>query len=192
MGGARQRTDPPVRFRPLSAAASATLGLALLASCSTRVVPEPRSATPAPTPAPAPPPPAPQAADWQDWPLTAGTWVYRQGAADLSALYGPPASEALLTLSCDHSTRRIRLSVAGVASGSQTLTIRTSYGVLQWPAESVAGAMPQLVATRAASDQGLDWIVFSRGRFTVEAPGRAPLVLPTWAEPARVVEDCRG
>lgn len=123
-----------------------------------------------------------------------GTWVYRQSGTDQSALYAPPAGEALLTLSCDRASRRIRMSVAATseATTSRMLTIRTSYGVLQWPAESVAGARPQLVATRAASDQGLDWIVFSRGRFTVEAPGRAPLVLPTWAEPARVVEDCRG
>lgn len=181
-------------LRPLAAGAAAALGLALLASCAPRIVPEPRSVTPpAPAPTPPPPRPVPLADDWQDWPLTPGTWVYRQSATDQSALYGPPASEALLTIACDRASRRIRLSVAGASgsAGSQMLTIRTSYGVLQWPADST-GAMPQLVATRAASDQGLDWIIFSRGRFTVEAPGRAPLVLPTWAEPARVVEDCRG
>ncbi len=195
MGGTGQRTDAPVTQRPLLTAAIAALGVTLLASCAPRIVPEPRPAPPALTPAPEPPPPAPLAADWQDWPLTPGTWVYRQRTADPSALYGPPAAEPVLTIACDRTARQIRLSVAGpaAASGSQMLTIRTSYGVLQWPAASAAGAASQqLVATRAAGDQGLDWMVFSRGRFTVEVPGRAPLVLPTWAEPARVVEDCRG
>jgi hypothetical protein len=43
-----------------------------------------------------------------------------------------------------------------------------------------------------ASDPFLDQIVFSRGRFAVEAQGQARLILPTWPEPARVVEECRG
>lgn len=192
MGGARQRPDAPVTIRPILAAAGA-LSLALVASCTPRVVPEPRPAPPPPA-APAPPPPAPLAGDWQDWPLTPGTWVYRQSPSDQSARYGPPASEALLTISCDRTARRISVSVPRTdgATDGRMLTIRTSYGVLQWPAAASGGAMPQLVATRAASDQGFDWILFSRGRFTVEVPGHAALVLPTWAEPARVVEDCRG
>ena len=181
-----------MRLRP-SHLAAAAFAVTLLASCSPRIVPEPKAAPAAPAPAPTPPPPAPLAEDWQDWPVTPGTWVYRPGPAEPSALYGARESEAQVTLACDRTSRRVTLSVAAAGDmGPQMLTIRTSYGVLQWPADMVAGAMPRLTATRAASDQGLDWIVFSRGRFTVEVPGRAPLVLPTWAEPVRVVEDCRG
>ena len=47
-------------------------------------------------------------------------------------------------------------------------------------------------ATLSAGDPILDAMVFSRGRFTVEAPGLPMLVLPTWPAPARVIEDCRG
>jgi hypothetical protein len=43
----------------------------------------------------------------------------------------------------------------------------------------------------AATDPLLDAIAFSRGRFAVEAPGLPTLILPTWPEPARVVEECR-
>lgn len=195
MGGTGQRTDAAVTLRSLLAtAAAATLGLALLTSCAPRIVPEPSPAPARRAPPPPPPPPPPLAADWQDWPLTPGTWIYRQSATDQSALYGPRESEWDVALRCDRTSRRITLSVQGgvPASGSAMLTIRTSYGVLQWPAQQDADGYGTTVATRAASDQGLDWIVFSRGRFTVEVPGRAPLVLPTWAEPARVVEDCRG
>ena len=49
-----------------------------------------------------------------------------------------------------------------------------------------------LEAMRTASDPGLDQIAFSRGRITIEQPGQPTLVLPTWAEPVRVIEDCRG
>jgi hypothetical protein len=43
-----------------------------------------------------------------------------------------------------------------------------------------------------ARDPLLDQIAFSRGRFTIEAPGAAMLVIPAWPEAARVIEDCRG
>jgi hypothetical protein len=36
-----------------------------------------------------------------------------------------------------------------------------------------------------------DQIVFSRGRFLVRVAGGGDLVLPTWPEPARLIEECR-
>ena len=81
---------------------------------------------------------------------------------------------------CDSATRRITLTRPG-ATGA--LTITTSYAPITWPTSPVA---------LAASDPALDRIAFSRGRFTVESAGTARLVLPAWAEPARVIEDCRG
>ena len=44
----------------------------------------------------------------------------------------------------------------------------------------------------AVTDPLLDAMAFSRGRFVVEQPGQAPLVLPPYAEIGRVIEDCRG
>ena len=54
-----------------------------------------------------------------------------------------------------------------------------------------AGSQPTLVVALPARDPLLDAIVFSRGRFAVEAQGFAPIYAPTWPEIARVVEDCR-
>jgi hypothetical protein len=48
-----------------------------------------------------------------------------------------------------------------------------------------------LAATLAASDPLLDAIAFSRGRIAIEAPGTPLLIVPSWPEPARVIEDCR-
>ena len=53
------------------------------------------------------------------------------------------------------------------------------------------GAGPSQVATLSARDPLLDAIGFSRGRFAVEVAGLPDLILPTWAETERVVEDCR-
>jgi hypothetical protein len=44
----------------------------------------------------------------------------------------------------------------------------------------------------AAADPILDAMAFSRGRVLVEMEGQQPIILPSWAEIARIVEDCRG
>jgi hypothetical protein len=48
-----------------------------------------------------------------------------------------------------------------------------------------------LAADIATTDPILDAMAFSRGRVLVEMEGQQPVILPTWAEIARIVEDCR-
>ena len=75
------------------------------------------------------------------------------------------------------------------SAGGNALTIRTSNLMRTLPAT----ARPDgTAATISANDPLLDAIAFSRGRFTIEQPGVAPLVLRPWAEVARVIEDCRA
>ena len=150
------------------------------ASCAPKPAPEaerppPRTQLPTPRPSPAPPAPQPMAG-WADMALTPGDWTYR--AEDPTAVYGGGA----FTLRCDPAVRRVTLSRGGAAGG---LTVRTSYGD-----RALAGGPSGAILP--ASDPFLDQIVFSRGRFAVEAEGQTRLVLPTWPEPARVVEECRG
>ncbi len=169
-------TDAPASTRPARA----------------RPAPAPRPApTPAPTLTPAPPPATPVAAAtaWADRPLTPGNWTYRPEPSGSIALFGSPA-QPLLTLRCDRASRRVILTRAGAGQGA--MVIRTSYGAVSWPATAQGGAQPALVAARAASDAVLDQMAYSRGKIGVEAQGAAPLVLPAWAEIARVVEDCRA
>lgn len=162
--------------------------LLLAAACA------PKAEAPAPRPAPAqprplPPQPAPPAAvpNWSDIPLTAGSWSYSDEDDGSRAIFGV-ANNASFTVRCDRRQRRIMLSRQGPATGGQ-MTIRTSFGARNLP---IAGGSAHSDATVAASDPFLDSMVFSRGRFTVEAPGLAMLVVPTWPEPARVIEDCRS
>ncbi|MDF0541369.1 hypothetical protein PX699_03365 [Sphingobium sp. H39-3-25] len=182
-------TMPFRALRPIS-----ILTLALLSSC---VAPPPEAPRPTPAPAPMPaPPPAPEApppsADWTLWPLTPGSWAYRPQASGGVAVFSPPQGAPLATIRCELSTRRVMISRGGVPSHSAaTMIIRTSFGSAQWPATMQAAPVPQVLATRGANDQTLDQIAYSRGRFSIDVPGMATLILPTWAEITRVIEDCR-
>lgn len=153
----------------------------LAAACSTPApVPAPR---PAPVPQAAVPPKPVVAADWRDRPYTPGGWHY----ADHVATYGPENAPTLFALRCDLDHRLIILSVAGSVP---TLTIRTSYAERDWPAHPGAGGRSQI--SFMPTDPQLDQIAFSRGRFSVSGPGLPEIDIPAWAEPSRVIEDCRS
>lgn len=156
--------------------ATGVAAAALLAACASRPepAPAPERAAPArrtPPPVLAPPPARADAQDWRDLPLAAGDWTYDSGAKE--ARYGD------FSLRCDPARGQVVVARAGAAG---SLRLRTTYGERILPAGSAL----------AATDPLLDDIAFSRGRFTVDAPGSSTLVLPAWPEPARVVEDCRG
>jgi hypothetical protein len=144
-----------------------------------------------PRPAPAPPPPPPAAVDWSLLPLTAGGWVYNASAETSQAMYGPPNGGAFFVVRCDRARRQVSLWREGPASGN-VMTVRTSGGARNLPLSVQAEPLAYVWSALPASDRLLDQIAFSRGRFTVEVPGTQMLVLPSWSEPARVVEDCRG
>lgn len=152
--------------------------LAAMSACVPKPVAPPPAPEPAPRPAPAPAP-APPPADWRDLPLTPGGWVYASEAADSQARFG--ASAPSFTVRCDRASRQIILTREGAAAGA--MTIRTSFGARSFPTSS---------ARIGARDPILDSMAFSRGRFTVQVPGTAMLVIPSWPEPARVIEDCRA
>jgi hypothetical protein len=150
--------------------------IALVGACVPTV-----EAPPAPSSAPvvqpvAPPPPRPRPVDWQDWPVTPGRWRY--DAATRSASFGS------VRLACIPAARQLVFATGVPAPGP--VTIRTTSTVRALPAS------PDGQVRLAAADRLLDAIAFSRGRFTVEVPGRAPMVLPPHAEIGRVIEDCRA
>ncbi|MDB5721210.1 MAG: hypothetical protein JWP15_1828 [Alphaproteobacteria bacterium] len=119
-------------------------------------------------------------------PLTPGDWRYQQDSGGSEAVFAA-AGAGIFSVRCERSGRSIVLT--RFAGGGSRLRLTTTYGTraLTGRAEGAGVA-----ATVAASDSLLDAIAFSRGRFTVESESGAMLVLPSWPEPARVVEDCRG
>lgn len=162
--------------------------LAVLAGCVAPSVPPPAPArpVPVPAPAPAPAPPPPASSDWRDWPLSPGGWSYRPDSRGSVALFGS-AGDPAFTLRCDRSARQLQLTRRGAAAG--TMTVRTSSTARSL---TTGGATDGASATLPANDQLVDAMGYSRGRFIVETPGMAPLVVPAWAEVLRVAEDCRG
>ena len=166
--------------------------LAAAAGCMPRREPPPAPEPQVPiAPPPVQAPPPPPRADWRDIPLSAGSWSYRNEGQVTFALFGPANSEPSLIVRCDRAARQVRLSRQGGAAGG-AMTVRTSYSARSFPLAVQAQASPYVSAALPASDRFLDQMAFSRGRFTVEVPGLPMLVVPAWAEPARVVEDCRG
>ncbi len=169
-------------------------GLALsvaVAACVEKAPPPPPRPAPLPTRAPAPlPPPPPPAADWRDWPLTPGDWVYRQDARGSIALFGRPGGDAVLTVRCDIAARMIYLSRSG-AGGPAPATIRTTSTARTLGLTPTGGTPPYLAVALAPRDSLLDAMGFSRGRFIIEQAGYPTLVIPAWAEIERVTEDCR-
>ena len=155
------------------------------------VAPAPRVAhAPAPVIMPVPrPEPTLLAADWRNWPATAGSWSYRADGRGSVAMFGRPGADAQAVLRCERDSGHVFLSVAGAAAGA--VTVRTSSVARTVPMAPTGGTPAYLAASLAPADPLLDAIAFSRGRFALSLPGTAPLVLPAWAEVGRVVEDCR-
>jgi hypothetical protein len=157
--------------------------LAALAACVPRTPPPAPQPPPPPASAPASPPappPSPPAPAWEDAALAPGDWSYAGGATPQAVFAG--AEGPVFMLRCMPGGR-----IALQRPGGGALTIVTSFGARTLPGTGADGQ-----AALPASDLLFDQIAFSRGRFLVRAAGAEDLVLPTWAEPERLIEDCRS
>ena len=146
---------------------------------------------PAPVPTPTPTPPAISTGEWTERTATPGEWIYRRDERGSLALFGAANQDALLTLRCELPGRQMYLTRAGASDTPVPLTIRTTSGLASFSAQPTGGTPPYVGIKLAPTDIILDRIIYSRGRFLVEGGG-APLIMPSWPEIARVVEDCRG
>ena len=167
-----------------------------LAACGSRPAvqaPAPKPSLPAVPPAPAPIA-VPSEGNWQDWPTTAGDWAYRQDQRGSVALFGMSGADADFLIRCDRNVRKIFVSRKGsFAEGeSGRMTLRATTGLQTYVVANTGSTPPYISGEIATSDPHLDALAFSRGKFLVSVKGGADLVVPAWAEVARVVEDCRA
>lgn len=153
-----------------------------LASCATPPKPTP----PAPVVVPVPEEPA-TAVDWRDLPVSPGRWAYVPSATTPIAQYARPAELPDFTIKCDRKARTLILFRSGGTSGPMAIT--TSYSGLEFAVQTASDGVS---VTLPATSDFLDRIAFSRGHVSIAVPGRPLLVLPAWAEPARVIQDCRA
>lgn len=167
----------------------------LVASCaSPPPPPPPPRPIPRPQPTYTPPPPPPEvrpSVGWRDAPITPGDWRWSRIGSASSARFGDVASGVALEFRCDRAANAVLLIRYGSSDRSVPLTLSTTSTVRPLTAQPLGGPQPGLVVALPVRDALLDAIIFSRGRFAVEARGLAPIYAPTWPEIARVVEDCR-
>jgi len=164
----------------------------------------PRAAPPAPpAPRPAPTASAPAGVDWRDVPLPAGDWVWTARAGGGEARFGQAGRPPIAIMACDRAGGVVRIalppdpaqgqSAQGQPAATRPATIATSTSSGTFVAEPHAiDALSTLAITLPVAHRLLDAMAFSRGRFRVEIGGLPPVVLPSWSEVGRVVEDCRG
>lgn len=169
----------------------------ILIACAKEQMP-----APPPQPVSAPVPAAPKAApapvllgdSWIDAPRSAGDWVYRRDSRGSVALFGPVGADASFIIRCDSAMRRIYLSRAGAFSSDDSgmMTIRVTTGTKSFPVKNNGDTPAYAAAALPVNEPYLDAIAFSRGRFLVAVKGKSDLVIPSWPEIARVIEDCRA
>lgn len=167
---------------------AAVVAALLLASCSGDGAVRPAPTLVAPPAQPTAPPPPPRSADWRDWPIAAGNWRYEPGTTASIARYAD-ASGVQFAVRCDVASRRVTLMRSGSATEMQFFTssrmARFPTGHLELDGRSMSGVVLN------GTDAFLDAMAFSRGRVAIASPGLEGLAVPAWAEPARVIEDCR-
>lgn len=119
----------------------------------------------------------------------AGNWTWSPIAGGSQASFVDRSVRPQLIVQCTRATRRVTISKPASAA-APSLDIWTSISTRSIPA-TFNPATSRLSADLAPFDPLLDAIAFSRGRFAVSVLGQPPMVLPSWADVARVIEDCR-
>jgi hypothetical protein len=120
----------------------------------------------------------------------AGRWTFTPTALGGDAVFADVAGRAQLTLRCTRAARRVSL-LKPAAAAVPSVTIWTSSARRTVPV-SFNPAIASLSTEFAATDPLLDALAFSRGRFAINVAGAPSLVLPSWPEVSRVVEECRA
>lgn len=164
-----------------------------LSGCA--VVPQPAPA-PAPIVIPAPPRPAPALlpSDWRERPFALGGWSLVQKDTGSVAQFGHPGRPADFLVRCQAMSKNLRFSRAGsIPEGvAAVMTLASTDTKRAYAATNSSEVPPHIWSETPANDPQLDSLAFSRGRILVSVAGTDDLVIPSWPEFARVVEECRG
>jgi hypothetical protein len=119
----------------------------------------------------------------------AGSWVYAATPDGSEATFEDSGGHPQLTIRCTRSTRRVAIlknaptpsPMMWIWTSSQTKSLAATYDA----------ASARVTTDLGAYDPLLDAIASSRGRIGFSTSGLAALVVPPWADVARVIEDCR-
>jgi hypothetical protein len=119
----------------------------------------------------------------------AGNWTYASTTDGTEAVFANSAGSPQLWVHCTRATRRVAISRPASAA-APFINVWTSSRT-QSTASSFSPATGRLTIDLGAYDPLLDAIASSRGRVAFTVGTQSPLIVPPWAEIARVIEDCR-
>lgn len=120
----------------------------------------------------------------------AGSWSYAAAPDGSEAVFANSTGSPQLFIHCARATRRISISRPATAA-APSLSVWTSSLARSVPS-SFNPATGRLTIDLTNYDPLLDAIVSSRGRVAYTVGTQPALVVPPWAEVARVIEDCRA
>jgi hypothetical protein len=138
---------------------------------------------------PVPTIPAPAPTNFSSATIEPGSWRYGAAPGGGAASFVDATGTSRLVLQCHRATRRVTISRISTTA-APALQIWTDSAARTLPARFEPNVF-RVTADLSAYDRLLDAIAFSRGRVAVSMSGALPLVVPSWAEPARAIEDCR-
>jgi hypothetical protein len=118
-----------------------------------------------------------------------GNWTYGNTSDGSEATFSNSSGQPQLTIRCTRSTRRVAILKAA-PTASPSLWIWTSSEKISLPATYDSSTL-RVSVDIGAYDPLLDAIASSRGRIGFSSSGLETLVVPPWADIARVIEDCR-
>jgi hypothetical protein len=119
-----------------------------------------------------------------------GNWSYAATPDGSEATFANGGGAPQLWVHCTRSTRQVSIAKAATAA-APFIAVWTSSQTRSVPA-SFNPATGRLTIQLGAGDSLLDALSNSRARLGFTVGSEPPLVVPAWAEPARVVEDCRA
>jgi hypothetical protein len=118
-----------------------------------------------------------------------GSWSYATVTGGSQATFADASGNPQLWMQCTRATRRVTISKAADVA-APLISVWTSSLTRSVPA-SFNLATKRLTIDLGAYDPLFDAIASSRGRVAFTVGSQPPLVVPPWAEAARVIEDCR-
>jgi hypothetical protein len=119
----------------------------------------------------------------------AGTWTYAATADGSEAIFADASGNPQLWVHCTRATRHVTFAKRASAA-TPSLNVWTS-SLTRDVGSSFSPATGRLTIDLATYDPLLDAIATSRGRVGFQVGSEPALIVPAWAEVARVIEDCR-
>lgn len=119
-----------------------------------------------------------------------GTWTYRPITGGSEAAFADSSGAQRLVLRCSRTAGTVSIILTNVPAAAPYLVVTTTFAQRSLPARYFS--TKTLTADVAATDPLLDAMAFSRGKFAISNAGSGMLVVPAWADPGRVIEDCRN